>query len=162
MQCLVPLLWQDVEVVAWPALWCFPLTVWQMVQLPLRHTQRWGQRVCWAIGGFLHPHLSLCSIWDMQLGLSTAYSHHCCLAFYTDCWSVCHSILGCWMFPKILFWRHEPVVIKYMYIYFISIIKKEKRTNKKRRGDIHQGLMNAWWHIHYMLASDCDILSIAR
>ena len=32
-----------------------------------------------AIGGFLHPHLSLHSICNMQLGLSTTYSHHCCL-----------------------------------------------------------------------------------
>ena len=30
------------------------------------------------------------SIWDMRLGLSTTYSHHCCLAFYTDCPSVYH------------------------------------------------------------------------
>ena len=27
-------------------------------------------------------------IWDMRLGLSTAYSHHCCLVIYTDCQSV--------------------------------------------------------------------------
>ena len=85
MQCLAPLLWPDVEEVAWPALqlhtlqphsmlclsWYF-LTVWQTVQLPLKHIQRWGLCGCWAIGGFLHPHLSLHSIWGMQLGLSTA------------------------------------------------------------------------------------------
>ena len=47
----------------------------------------------------------------MWLGLSTAYSHHCCLAFYTDHQSVCHSILGCWMFPRILSWRHKPCLL---------------------------------------------------
>ena len=98
MQCLAPLLWPDVLEVTWPALqlhalqphstlclsWYFPLAIWQTVQLPLRHTQRWGWRGCWAIGGFLHPSLSLCSIWDMWLGLSTAYRHHCCLVVYTN------------------------------------------------------------------------------
>ena len=39
---------------------------------------------------FHHPP-SLRSIWDMRLGLSTAYSHHCCLAVYTDCPSVYHT-----------------------------------------------------------------------
>ena len=41
-------------------------------------------------GGLFHPPLSLCSIQDMRSGLSTAYSHHCCLAVYTDCQSVYH------------------------------------------------------------------------
>ena len=36
----------------------------------------------------------------------------------------------------------DYVVIKDMHIHFISIIK-EKKTKK----DIHQEMMNAWWHI---------------
>ena len=72
------------------------------------HTQRWGQCVCWAIGGFSHPCQSLHSIWDMRLGLSTTYSNHCYLAFYTDHQSVCHNIQECWMSPRIWSWRHEP------------------------------------------------------
>ena len=50
----------------------------------------------------------------MQLGLSTAYGHHCCLAFYTDCQSVCHSIWEYWTSPKFnfkgtshAFWYHN-------------------------------------------------------
>ena len=123
MWCSVLPPWLDMEEeVTWPALqlhtlqphstsyqsWCFPLAVWWTVQLPLRHTQRLGQCVCGAIGGLLHPHLSLHSIWDMWLGLSTAYSHHCCLVVHTDHRSVCHNILGYWMYPRIWFWRHEP------------------------------------------------------
>ena len=52
MQCLVPPLWQDMEAVAWLALWlhtlqpcstlccswCFLLAIWWTVWLPLRHT----------------------------------------------------------------------------------------------------------------------------
>ena len=39
-------------------------------------------------GGLWHPRPSPHSIWDMWLGLSTTYSHHCCLVIYTDFQSV--------------------------------------------------------------------------
>ena len=42
---------------------------------------------------------------------------------------------------------------------FTSVIK-EKRTNRKKREYIHQGLMNAWWRIHYMPASDCTSIPV--
>ena len=87
-----------------------------MILLPLKHTQGWGQHACWATGGLWHPHLSLHSIQDMQLVLATTYSHHCCLAFYTDLQPVCHSILNFsqnfilkgWAMPwGVTFWYHS-------------------------------------------------------
>ena len=109
MQCLVPLLWQDVEAVTWPALWLhtlqpcstsyhswyFPLTIWQMVWLPLRCTQRWGQHVHWAIGGFWCPCLSLHSIWDMQLVLAVITIIFKCSPSHHQSWCCCPSHLIC-------------------------------------------------------------------
>ena len=48
---------------------------------------------------------------DMWLGLSTAYSHHCCLVTYTNCQSVYCNILGYWMYPRFWFWRHKPCLL---------------------------------------------------
>ena len=48
----------------------------------------------------------------------------------------------------------------YAHLFYINY--KRKRNLKKRREDIHQEVMNAWWHIHYAPASDYNILSIVR
>ena len=58
-----------------------------------------------------YPHPSLHSIQDMWLGLSTTYSHHCCLAIYTDCRSVYHMFWEHWTSPRTWFWRHKPCLL---------------------------------------------------